>query len=262
MKKQLKTFLAAISYYTRIPCKVQLEESHLSGSIRYFPMIGWITGISSALVFWAGNYLFDRPIAVILAIVSSVLLTGAIHEDGFADVCDGFGGGWTREKILAIMKDSRVGAYGVLGVCLILLLRFLALEGILNLCSNQPSIELSIIVSAHSFSRFNASTLIYKNNYVRETENSKASFVSQKNILKDLTVASTMAALPFILLLRLAEKPLLLLLIPVLFLIRTYLRNFFRKWIGGYTGDCLGAVQLITEVSFYLFLIPLWKFTL
>ncbi|WP_207421257.1 adenosylcobinamide-GDP ribazoletransferase [Desertivirga brevis] len=261
MERQLKTFLAAISYYTRIPCKVQLDESHLAGSIRYFPLIGWITGISSALVFLAGEYLFDRSIAVILAIASSVLLTGAIHEDGFADVCDGFGGGWTKEKILAIMKDSRVGAYGVVGICVILLLRFHTLEEAVSLSQSQPFTQLSVIISAHSLSRFNASSLLYKNEYVRETEKSKASFVSQRHIVKDLIIACILAAVPFILLLFFTGKPMLILLVPALLLISVYLKQYFRKWIGGYTGDCLGAVQLITEVSFYLFLIPLWKFT-
>ena len=93
----------------------------------YFPLIGWIVGGFSALIFWASSFLFPVSISIIFSMIASILVTGAFHEDGFADVCDGFGGGWTKEKILEIMKDSRVGSYGVIGMILMLGTKFAVL---------------------------------------------------------------------------------------------------------------------------------------
>ena len=113
MKKEVQIFLTAVMFYTRIPVPswVNHDADYLNKATKYFPLIGWIVGIIAVLVFVGANYLFNPSIAIIISMAASVLLTGAFHEDGFADVCDGFGGGWTKEKILMIMKDSRVGAY-------------------------------------------------------------------------------------------------------------------------------------------------------
>ena len=77
-----------------------------------------------ALVFYGASFFFSKEVSLILSFVSGILITGAFHEDGFADVCDGFGGGWSKERILDIMKDSRVGAYGVIGLISIFLFKF------------------------------------------------------------------------------------------------------------------------------------------
>ena len=126
---ELQLFLAAVMFYTRIPVSqnVGYSEVSLQKSIRYFPLIGWIVGGLSALLF-LGLSLLPLPttVVVLLSMVASIWVTGAFHEDGFADVCDGFGGGWTKEKILAIMKDSRLGTYGAIGLFLLLLCPFFA----------------------------------------------------------------------------------------------------------------------------------------
>src|SRR5215213_7826698 len=114
MKHELRLLFTALQFYTRLPVPrwVGYSETALNQATRYFPLIGWLVGLLAGATWLIGTYLVDAPTGLLLSMMASVLLTGAFHEDGFADVCDGFGGGWTKEKILLIMKDSRLGAYG------------------------------------------------------------------------------------------------------------------------------------------------------
>ena len=177
-------------------------------------------------------------------------MTGAFHEDGFADVCDGFGGGWTKEKILDIMKDSRVGAYGVIGLISIFLFKFYLLLSI------ESKLIPLVIFSAHAYSRFCAASFILTHHYVRENEDSKA-----KPVAKSLSLTNFMIAFLFGVsaLLIFKSMYIFILLIPV-YMIKYFLGRYYTKWIGGYTGDCLGATQQVCEVGFYLFFILLWKY--
>ncbi len=130
-------------FYTRIPCPKNIDHNpdYLNKASRYFPLIGWIVGGISFLVYYLSAVLFTNEIAVILALIAGILTTGAFHEDGFADVCDGFGGGWTKEKILMIMKDSAIGAYGAIGVVLLFLLKF---QSLIQLINNVQNTEFTI----------------------------------------------------------------------------------------------------------------------
>ncbi len=263
MKRQWQLFLTALIFYTRISLPGNEHEptpEHLNNSIRYFPLLGWLTGSVSAAVFFLFNVYFDTSIALIFSMLVSVLITGGLHEDGFADVCDGFGGGWTKEKILAIMKDSRVGAFGVLGLVFILILKFFSLSEMMltiNVSSNRL-IVLLLFVIAHSLSRFNASVMVFTHTYVRE-ETSKSAATAVGKSKRNLYVGSVFGILPIIALSLLTmQYQWFFLLIPVAF-VQLYLSRFFNKWIGGYTGDCLGAIQQVSEVVIYLSIIVLWK---
>ncbi len=252
MKKEVQIFLTAVMFYTRIPVPswVNHDADYLNKATKYFPLIGWIEGIIAVLVFVGANYLFNPSIAIIISMAASVLLTGAFHEDGFADVCDGFGGGWTKEKILMIMKDSRVGAYGVIGTIFILSLKFYVLA------SFTPIQIPIVLIAAHALSRWAASTFILTHEYVRENEDSKAKPVAKKFLFAHFLIASLFGILPIILF---KNAMAFLLIIPV-YLMKVYLANYFKKWIGGYTGDCLGATQQLCEIVFYLSAFVLWKF--
>jgi adenosylcobinamide-GDP ribazoletransferase len=252
MKRELQIFLTAVMFYTRIPVPhwVNHDAEYLNKATKYFPLIGCIVGTVASLVFIGANYLFNPSIAIILSMASSVLLTGAFHEDGFADVCDGFGGGWTKEKILLIMKDSRVGAYGVIGTILILLLKFNLLLSI------NPAQIPFVLISAHALSRWAASTFILSHQYVRENEDSKAKPVAKQFLISHFIVASLLGIFPLLLFRNMYA---FLIIIPV-YLMKIYLGWYFKKWIGGYTGDCLGATQQLCEIIFYLSALALWKF--
>jgi adenosylcobinamide-GDP ribazoletransferase len=274
MKKQLHIFFTALMFYTRIPCPKNIDHNpeYLNKASRYFPLIGWIVGGISFVVYYLSAILFTNEIAIILSIIAGILTTGAFHEDGFADVCDGFGGGWTKEKILLIMKDSAIGAYGAIGVVLLFLLKFQCMQ---QITSNIRPIELGfgirldsfldfniaifiLLVTAHSISRLAAISIVFTHQYSRDDASSKSKLIAQNLTWKEVVGASFFGLLP-LLILSFFQWQLLLVLVPV-FIARFFLARYFQKWIDGYTGDCLGATQQVCEVIFYLSIIGIWKF--
>lgn len=264
MKKEIHIFFTALMFYTRIPCPKNIDHNpdYLNKASRYFPLIGWIVGSVAFGVFYLFNYLLAPEIAVIFSMIASILVTGAFHEDGFADVCDGFGGGWTKEKILLIMKDSAIGAYGAIGVVLLFLLKFQALSYLVS-SSGMLSLESQILifllfVSAHSLSRLAAISIVFTHEYSREDASSKSKPIAQNYSWREVLGAFFFGLLP-VLALAYFQWLFLLVLVPV-FLTRFFLARYFQKWIDGYTGDCLGATQQVCEVVFYLSVIALWKF--
>lgn len=248
---QIEIFFTALMFYTRIPCPkwVTHDPVYLNKATRYFPFIGWIVAAICALVYMGTEFFLGAHIAILLSMIAGVLTTGAFHEDGFADVCDAFGGGWTKQKILDIMKDSRVGAYGVIGMILILLLKFTSL-------SSVPFSQMWMaLLTAHSFSRLCAVLIVATSQYVRENDDAKA-----KPLAKSITAAEIIPAMIFGLAPLLVFRNVGVLYALILPLLGTFfLRRYFHKWIGGYTGDCLGATQQVTELLFYLGLIAFWK---
>jgi adenosylcobinamide-GDP ribazoletransferase len=262
MQHEIRIFFTAIMFYTRIPCPqwVNHREEYINQATRYFPLIGWIVGLIAGLVYLTGSYLFGTNIGLTFSMAASVLTTGAFHEDGFADVCDGFGGGWTKERILEIMKDSRVGTYGVVGILLLFALKFFSLHQLLVSINDYPYLVMLIFVTAHSLSRFIASTFIFTHQYVRDTPDSKAKPVAKTVNHVNLVVAALFAFLPLLAVSWMGHTPAFLLIIFPAYLSKVYLSHYFTKWIGGYTGDCLGATQQVAEVMVYLSFILIWKF--
>jgi adenosylcobinamide-GDP ribazoletransferase len=183
-----------------------------------------------------------------LALITGIFLTGAFHEDGFADVCDGFGGGLGKQRILDIMKDSTIGVYGVVGLLLLFLLKISLLGGML--AAAVPF----VLLAGHSISRLSPLLLMQRYNYARNND-SKASGAVYKPNLHELAVATVLALLPLVLL----PAFCVLAIIPVL-VVNWYLGRYFYRYIGGYTGDCLGASQQISETVFYLSVSALWIF--
>ena len=260
IKRELHIFLTALMFYTRIPCPKWIDHNadYINLSTRYFPIMGWIVGGIYGGVILLSLYLFPPTLSILLGVVSSVLLTGAFHEDGLADVCDGFGGGWTKEKILLIMKDSRVGTYGVVGVILVFSLKISATDGLLN-SPGDSLLFMLLIISSHSLSRTMAVLIIYFQTYVRDDQDSKAKPVAGGISFLNLLIALALGITPFIIFLLLTDLLFSFVLVPML-LITFHLKRYFKKWIGGYTGDCLGATQQVNEVVFLLGLLALWKF--
>jgi adenosylcobinamide-GDP ribazoletransferase len=264
MKKELHIFFTALMFYTRIPCPKNIDHDpvYLNKSSRYFPLIGWIVGGICFVIYYLSNVVFGNEIAIILSTIAGILTTGAFHEDGFADVCDGFGGGWTKEKILLIMKDSAIGAYGAIGLILIFLLKFVALFNLFytsEIVNLQSAIKnLLFFVSAHSLSRLAAISIVFTHEYSRDDATSKSKPIAQSFTWREVVGASFFGLLPLVFLSTL-QWQFLFVLVPV-FVTRFFLARYFQKWIDGYTGDCLGATQQVCEVIFYLSITALWKF--
>lgn len=251
MRRELELFFTALMFFTRLPVpELEYSQEKLNSSSRYFPLVGILVGALSATVFMFSTMIFSTNVSVLLSMIASILITGAFHEDGFADTCDGFGGGYTKEKILEIMKDSRIGAFGAIGIILLLILKFSLLSEM------KPMVIPIVIVAGHAISRFISISLLYSMIYVKEE--GKAKPLSTALPLPSLLVAGVFGLLPLLLF----KKALILLVIIPLFLTRLYLSYYFKKHIGGYTGDCLGAAQQTSEVIFYIsiFLMLQWKF--
>jgi len=244
MRKQLHIFLNAIMFYTRIPVPKNLPYSDeiLNSSTRYFPFIGWIIGGIGAVVFYGLQFVFPPELAILLSMLATIFVTGAFHEDGFADFCDGFGGGYTKEKILTIMKDSRIGTYGSIGLFGMLATKFMSLHAV-----DLDMIPL-ILLAGHSLSRLMPVLVIFTSEYARADLESKSKPIGQKGKTSDLLLAI------FFGLALLAFVPLTFsaVIVAVLLITTVVFRNYIVGELGGYTGDCLGALQQISEVIFYL----------
>ncbi|MCC9042981.1 adenosylcobinamide-GDP ribazoletransferase [Myroides sp. M-43] len=256
IKRELTYFLTAIMFFTRIPIPFKIPYSHeiMNKSQKYFPLIGYIVGAMSVLIYFCASYLFSEEIAIVLSIIGTVLLTGAFHEDGFTDICDSFGGGYGKEKIMTIMKDSRIGAYGVIGIVLLLLLKVLALTELAHL---STTLLLTTMLNGHVTSRFHAATTIYTHKYVRDTDDSKSKPMANKKLrYNSLFFSFIITLIPYLLF----DNWLFISAFFISYIGKIYLTTYFKKHIGGYTGDCLGTIQQVCEVLFYLTTLTLWKF--
>ena len=250
MKNELTLFLTAVQFFTRLPVPrwVGHSSAQLNAASRYFPLVGYLVGSICAAVLFATGKLFPTTIAVAVSIIAGVMATGAFHEDGLADSCDGFGGGWDKPQVLAIMKDSRLGTYGAIGLGLVLALKFLAL------CALPLTIALGVIIAAHGFSRFLAVTVIFTQFYVRDDDSAKAKPAAQSISASGILFAAFFGLVPVAALAFLPPFTVLslVLIVTSCAVMRAALGRYFIKRIGGYTGDCLGMMQQVCEVVFYL----------
>lgn len=261
MKEELRIFFTAMMFYTQLPCPKWVDHNpeYMNKSTRYFPLIGWLVAGLSFLVFWIGNFLFGPEIAVILSLAAGVYITGSFHEDGFADVFDGFGGGWTKAKILDIMKDSRLGTYGVVSLIFLFALKYLALHKLmLSLPRSSPYIVLLVFITYHSIARLTAIQITFTSKYSREDESSKSKPIAKSSSYKEVLGAYVFGLAP-LLVLSTIYWPVIFVLLP-LALLYLISERYFNKWLDGYTGDCLGAVEQFAEVITLLTFLLVWKF--
>jgi adenosylcobinamide-GDP ribazoletransferase len=241
LRREAEYFFGAMRFFTRLPVPAWVGHSSdaLDRSTRYFPAVGLLVGAIAALVFGLTSLFFPKTLAVLASMASTLYITGAFHEDGWSDMVDGFGGGWEKGQVLTIMKDSRIGSFGAVALVILLLAKFCAL------------IELDLVmipaalVAGHTVSRFCATTLLRGLDYVRDE--GKAKPLATRIRPGELALAGATALLALLLL-----PPLPALLGCSFAAVATFwLARLFKRRIGGYTGDCLGATQQLAEVAFY-----------
>ncbi|WP_394151399.1 adenosylcobinamide-GDP ribazoletransferase [Vibrio maritimus] len=245
---QWQLFCLAVSFFSRLPIPsntpYSLERMNRAG--RYFALVGLLLGALCGAVFTVADWMLPTSVAVILTMIFSLLLTGAFHEDGLADMADGIGGGMTQEKRLLIMKDSRLGTYGVVTIVSALLLKYAALT---ELAVGKPLFLIFII--AYSFSRAVAASLISAMPYVSDPEGSKSKPLANTQTQTELVILAMCGLAPALLLG--LDFTIALIVTGLIF------RVFFTKWLtarlGGFTGDCLGAAQQIVELLTYLLML-------
>lgn len=242
LTRELRALHQAVMFFTRLPLPALRDwsKADLERSSTYFPLVGWLVGGVAALVWWIAYPSFGAPVASGLSLAASLLLTGAFHEDGFADVCDGFGGGTTPERVLEIMRDSRVGAFGAIGVVMVLGLKWQLVASL------PPALCPVVLIAAHAVSRGAAVSLLATHSYARAEEGKAKPLATQLRGGRALG-AGAFALLPLVLL-----PGWLPAAAAAAVAVRTLLGRWFVQRIGGYTGDCLGAVQQVAELAFYL----------
>lgn len=236
--------LAALIFFTRLPLwkwKAVPAEC-FKHVVPYWPLVGWLTGGTLCAVLYSAAQVFPLPVAWLLALTARLLLTGCLHEDGLADFLDGFGGGTTRERTLAIMKDSHIGTYGVIGLVVYFLLLW-------QVGSHLPLAVLApLSVCADCWSKAASAQLVNFLPYARTEAESKAKVVYSRMRPTEGGLVLLGGGLPVLLLL--PGSCWMALLVPCG--IVTILIRLMKRRIGGYTGDCCGATFLLSELGFYL----------
>lgn len=238
----MRRIAAALTLFTRIPLWkwVEIPASAYTQAVVFWPFAGWLTGTVTAGIFLGLSFILPSLPALVLALITRLLLTGALHEDGLADLCDGFGGGRDKESVLRIMKDSHIGTYGVIGlICYYLL--------VISLLASLPLHLIPVaIVAADPFSKFCASQLVNLLPYARP-EGAKNKICYPKMSLPQFALNLFFGCIPMVPMLLCAPITSLSVIFPLIALFG--LITLMRRRIGGYTGDCCGATFLICEAT-------------
>lgn len=247
---ELRLFLVALQFLTRlpVPARVGFDPQWLNDSARHFPAVGACVGLLAAGVLWAAANLFPMGVAVGLSMAATVCLTGAFHEDGLADTCDALGGAVSRERALAIIKDSRIGTYGAVGLLLVLGLKAAALAA-LPLAWALPA-----LVLGHTVSRTAAVSLIRFLPYAGDVDQAKAKPLARRISAPGLVVAFGWAVLVSAgVVVSSPQSGAVVLLALGLAAAGTWACAWwFQRRLGGITGDTLGATQQLTELLMLL----------
>jgi adenosylcobinamide-GDP ribazoletransferase len=242
LKHGCSDFLSAIQFLTRVPLPAfHYRPDSLSGSVTFFPFVGALIGGAAALLNKVSIHHFPRLVTALIVLAFLILSTGGLHEDGLADTADGFGGGHTREKILLILRDSRIGSYGAAALCL-------SIAGRLVLISSLPLDRIAqYLIVAHVLCRWTILPLSYSLPPARDGEGQGAR-IARLTTRYSLIVGTLFAfTLTCVLLRWQALAPIAVAILIILLSARFYLRK-----IGGITGDCFGATTQLTEMTIYL----------
>ena len=245
-RRSASDFLSAIQFLTRIPVpSLKYDPDSLLRAVTFFPAVGLLIGSAAALLHLLLSPHFSRLVTALLIVIFLVVITGCFHEDGLADVADGFGGGLNREQVLMILRDSRIGSYGGAALSLSLLARVLLLASL-------PLADVSrYLIAAHVLCRWTTLGLSYCLPPARNSDNAEAGLgvrIARLTSRKALVVGSLFTVVVTIFLLRSRAAATLLATALVTVLSGLY----YRRRIQGVTGDCFGATNQLAEIAVYL----------
>lgn len=243
----------ALQFLTRVPVPswVGFEPAWLQHCTRHFPLVGALVGLFCAAVLGLAAQLWPPAVAVGLAMAAGVWLTGGFHEDGWADTCDGLGGAVSRARAIEIMKDSRIGSYGALGLILMLGLKAAALH---TAVTQDLGLGLIALVLAQAGSRVAPIWLLRRLPYAGDAEHAKAKPLATQAGSAIWLVALVWLLLPVGILLALRPEltARLALALAVAALLTLWMQAWLRRRLGGFTGDNLGATQQLVELGMLL----------
>jgi adenosylcobinamide-GDP ribazoletransferase len=252
--RQARACAAAFTFLTRVPVYrvVPHDADDLAGAAAYFPIVGLVVGLVGSVVYAIGVFVWLVPLAIVLCVAATVLLTGAFHEDALADAFDGFGGGWDATQVLAIMKDSRVGSYALIGVLLVVLAKLAALWSIADAAAGTTWAVCQALIAAHVTGRWSSVALLSWQPYVRPidpTARTSAGRAATYAVTRAQVMAATIVtAVVLAVAVRMRAVP----VIAIALVVTWCAGRYFHRRIGGVTGDALGAANQIVEVCVYL----------
>lgn len=244
----MKKFLIALQFLTILPIRIpgRIKEEETAASIAYFPLAGLVIGLILAATVFVFGFL-PPAVTIALVIASSILLTGGLHLDGFADTCDGFYAGRTKERRLQIMRDPHIGTMGAIAIIILLLLKFTIL---LNL---PKQILWRTLVIMPLFAKFWLVLACYKSRYAREEGKAKL-FIGKSRARTVLITGILTLGLSF------ALGGVKAIIAYVFSSICLFLfMNYIKKRIGGMTGDTAGAINETAETLLIFFILIAWK---
>ena len=256
----LRHYLLAVQFFTRIPVTGRLAQwvgyspAMLRASSAHFPGVGWlVAGVAAGTFAALHQALGPGPVtpfvAAVFCTIATVVVTGGFHEDGLADVADGLGGSAERERALDIMKDSRIGAFGAMALVLALLAKIglLALLG-----AHSLGAALAALVGAHVVSRLWPLLLIRTLVHVGDTARSKSKPLADQITGAALGAAVLWCFMPLALVWKAQSALFLIASLLISALVAAWMARWFARRLQGFTGDCLGATQQVSEIGFYL----------
>jgi len=240
--------ITALIFFTRLPLWrwFTVPSENFQRVIYYWPFAGWFTASVMSLTLLATSTFLPLSVAIVLTIISRVILTGALHEDGLGDFLDGFGGGHSKEKILAIMKDSHAGTYAILGLILYFLLTY-------NIMLNiEPSLLIMFILIADPFCKMVSSFITARLPYARTIDASKIQAIYSQPTVRETIISLFFGSLPLLILIWFLPSFAYILAIITPIALFFILTQWMKHKIQGYTGDCAGALFLLLEISMML----------
>jgi len=243
----LSAFVAAMQTLTRVPlASASVPTAQvLAWSAVFYPLVGLFLGAAGIVVYLLGLSFFPASVASLLVLAGWILLTGALHEDGIADTFDAFGSQRSRDDILRVMKDSRIGVYGALALAISLLLRWQALAAL-------PAAEIvPALVASQVFPRAGIVTLAFlAGPATGGTGGAFAAALRTRHVVFAWLLAAVLLA-------PLQEWRAMMAVMAVCLVIVIAARRYFHRRLGGLTGDCLGAANQIQEIAVLLVILGL-----
>jgi adenosylcobinamide-GDP ribazoletransferase len=244
MRNAANPFLVAVQFMTRLPVSrgIQYSPDALAKSAVFFPAVGLLLGLGGAALNLLLSPHVNRDVVVVLILVYLVTVTGGLHEDALGDAADGFGGGWDKDRVLAIMRDSRIGSFGAIAITLGLLARFVFLANL------APGKFTGFLIAGQVLGRWTALPLAFFLPSARGSEAGQGTSMARK--ISALSLGAGTILMVAIVAAALRSAAVWTLLSAVTIAAGSGL--YYWQRIGGITGDCLGATNQLTEIAIYL----------
>lgn len=246
----MKEFVLMIQFLTRIPINtvIHIKEEDFHKGVVYFPLVGLLIGSLNALIYFIASRIIQGVFPLMAVIIFNTLITGALHLDGLADTCDGLFSARKKERMLEIMRDSRIGTNGALALIFSILLKIALLD------ITPKTIMIPTIIMIPVMGRGVMAIILYGSTYARK-EGLGNLFIGKTSLTKTLISAFITMAIAYICLNLLGVLALMIAIVTAF-----GLRRAFNMRLGGLTGDLLGAINEVVELVALFSIVVIWGY--